>query len=139
MQYKKKPMALRTKEKLQQLLQESRERQARKQQKLKQDKYKQNLQLEREFRLQLKTLQQQEKIKRMEQLQALTKKTPQEALKTPSRQSYKVYHSNQVERDTREEELYQTREELMEAEERGEGSINWTLWNKLVEQGRKQL
>ena len=36
-------------------------------------------------------------------------------------------------RETREDDLYQTREELMEAEERCEGRINWEIWNKLIQ------
>ena len=35
--------------------------------------------------------------------------------------------------------LYETREELMEAEKRGEGKLNWELFNKLVKEVRKEL
>lgn len=35
-------------------------------------------------------------------------------------------------RETREDDLYQTREELMEAEERGEGRINWIVFDALI-------
>ena len=37
------------------------------------------------------------------------------------------------------EELYQTLEELREAEERGEGKINWNVWNELVFQTKEQI
>ena len=35
--------------------------------------------------------------------------------------------------------LYETREELMEAEKRGEGKLNWEFFNKLVKEVRKEL
>ena len=35
--------------------------------------------------------------------------------------------------------LYETREELMEAEKRGEGKLNWDFFNKLVKEVRKEL
>ena len=36
-------------------------------------------------------------------------------------------------------DIYETREELMEAEKRGEGKLNWELFNKLVKEVRKEL
>ena len=35
--------------------------------------------------------------------------------------------------------LYETREELMEAEKRGEGKPNWEFFDKLVKEVRKEL
>ena len=35
--------------------------------------------------------------------------------------------------------LYETREELMEAEKRGEGKLNWEFFDKLVNEVRKEL
>lgn len=35
--------------------------------------------------------------------------------------------------------LYETREELMEAEKRGEGKLNWDFFDKLVKEVRKEL
>lgn len=58
-----------------------------------------------------------------------------QVLRTP----ISIYHSNQFERDLGEDDLYQTREELMEAEERGEGKINWTLWDIITEQARQLI
>ena len=52
--------------------------------------------------------------------------------------SITIYQSNLIERETAEEDLYQTREELMEAEDRGEGAINWELWDKLVNINKQQ-
>lgn len=139
-------MALRTKESLQKMLQASRERQQRKQQKaeikkvkLKEEKYQLTLQLQRLDRAKDKLLQQRAKERKMEELQALIKKTPQRALNeaTEHPRRYKTYHSNQVERFTPEEDLYLTREELMAAEERGEGKINWDVWDKLIAKARQ--
>lgn len=36
-------------------------------------------------------------------------------------------------------DFYQTREELKEAESRGEGKINWTAFDKVVEQTKQQI
>jgi hypothetical protein len=36
-------------------------------------------------------------------------------------------------------DLYYTREELKEAEERGEGKINWEAWDSLIEKGKQEL
>lgn len=68
------------------------------------------------------------------------KKTIQENQETqkPSIQPHKltIYQSPLIERDTAEEDLYQTREELMAAEERGEGAINWSKFDQLVQEFR---
>lgn len=36
-------------------------------------------------------------------------------------------------------DIYETREELIEAEKRGEGKLNWELFDKLVKEVRKEL
>ena len=36
-------------------------------------------------------------------------------------------------------DIYETREELMEAEKRGEGKLNWEFFNTLVKEVRKEL
>ena len=36
-------------------------------------------------------------------------------------------------------DIYETRDELMEAEKRGEGKLNWEFFNKLVKEVRKEL
>lgn len=50
-----------------------------------------------------------------------------------------IYRTKYVERCPSDDELYNTREELMEAEERYEGRINWTMFDKLVEQTKKMI
>ena len=51
--------------------------------------------------------------------------------------SIAIYGSNFIERFTDEEDLYQTRHELMEAEDRGEGAINWTKFDQLIKRYRE--
>ena len=92
----------------------------------------------------LKEALQEEKKKKMEQLKALAPKTPQKPLKQATEPSItisrtSVYHTGYVERGFKDVDLYQTREELKEAEERCEGRINWEEWDKSVEQTREQL
>lgn len=50
-----------------------------------------------------------------------------------------IYHTRYVTRGFDDSELYNTREELKEAEERCEGRINWTKFNQLVEQTKKMI
>lgn len=111
-------MALRTKEQLQLLFSErKRINEKRKERELKKQK------------------ERQERLKRFkdERLPTIFKKTqPVQNKQIKCSFSITIYQSNLIERETAEEDLYQTREELMEAEDRGEGAINWELWDKLV-------
>lgn len=131
-------MALKTKQSLQRMFQESRERQKKKkeqQSKLKlqarKEKYKHQDQI-------LKKCLQIDEKRRMEELQALAKKCSQKPLNEatepskPSFKTYSIYRSSLIERNTSENDLYLTREELMAAEDRGEGAIRWDIWDKLV-------
>lgn len=111
-------MALRTKEQLQLLFSErKRINEKRKERELKKQK------------------ERQERLKRFkdERLPTIFKKTqPVQNKQIKCSLSITIYQSHLIERETAEEDLYQTREELMEAEDRGEGAINWELWDKLV-------
>lgn len=49
-----------------------------------------------------------------------------------NRCKFYTYGTSTIERNTSEDDLYQTREELMEAEERGEGKLNWEVFDRLV-------
>jgi len=133
-------MTLRTKENLQKLFQASRERIQKKKEQLKQEKYKLNLQIQKVERAQLKSLLQQEKLKKMEQLQALAIKASQKPLNEATEHPKKLmtYHTTTIERYSAEENLYTTREELMAAEERGEGKINWEKFDQLVKNFRER-
>lgn len=50
-----------------------------------------------------------------------------------------IYNVKYIERFADDEDLYQTREELMEAERRGEGKVNWDKFNEIVEQTKHML
>lgn len=50
-----------------------------------------------------------------------------------------IYNTKYIERFADDDDLYVTREQLKEAEERGEGKINWKLWDNLVQKTKQQL
>ena len=87
------------------------------------------------------------KRQRVDKLQAEREKSAQSAQKQAIiqitiqtlRTPIPIYHSNQFERDSAEDDLYLTREELMEAEARGQGAINWDFWDYLTEQTRNMI
>lgn len=47
--------------------------------------------------------------------------------------SFRIYQTNLIERGFVEDELYTTRKELQDAEDRGEGKLNWAAFDNLVE------
>ena len=104
---------------LEQLFEESRERQIRKKQQEK-----------------LKYKKAQEAIKKaLADIQSKEqKKAAQNAQKQPQikiSRTIAVYKTRFIERFT-DDELYSSRQELMEAEKRGEGRINWDVWDMLI-------
>lgn len=86
----------------------------------------------------LKQALQDEKRKRMEQLKALAEKCRQKPLKCTVTELY-ISDNRYIERDNDWMHLYKTREELKQAEERGEGKIHWDVWDKLITDTRKEL
>lgn len=48
-------------------------------------------------------------------------------------------HNRYIGEFSSDDDLYLTREELQEAEARGEGKINWDKWDKIVAQAREKL
>lgn len=128
---------IRNSEQLQQMFKASRERK---------EKERKRQQLKEEADKLLKEAIRAKRNKRVAQQQAKQEKSPQKALneatEQPSTKYYprhmKIYNKNIVERSPREDGLYLTREELMAAEERGEGRINWEVFDRLVAEGRKQ-
>lgn len=50
-----------------------------------------------------------------------------------------IYNNKYVERFPSNEDLYNTREEIMEAEKRYEGKINWDKFNQLVEKTKIEI
>lgn len=120
-------MPIRTKESLQQLFASSRLRQEKKK-RLQEQKY--------------KNAQQAVKKALADKLSTKDEKTPQKAQEeqiTAISRIITIYNSKYVERFADEGELYNTREELMEAEQRGEGKINWDKFNEIVEQTKQIL
>lgn len=141
---------IRTSEDLEKLFKENRERRERQIQKEKERKKKEQDKLQQLKKLQapiLKQIQRLRAIKKQqdEQQQALTKKCSQKASNEatesskPSFKTYSIYRSNLIERNTSENDLYQSREELMAAEDRGEGKINWSKFDQLVNDTKKML
>lgn len=111
-------MVLRTEEKLQQMLEERKRIQQRKKEREKQRYKKASEQVKQE-------------LKKRKKYQENQNNTVQEPLKY--KYSLTIYQSPLIERETAETDLYQTREELMEAEDRGEGEINWEIWQQLID------
>lgn len=123
---------------LQRLFQEAKARKEKERQQKKQQRLQQYKELCKKADELLKQAQEQEKKKKMEQLQALVKKTPQKPLIQVSRH-ITIYHSNLIDREKPDEKLYTTREQLKEAEERGEGEINWNKWDEIVTKTKNKL
>lgn len=74
-----------------------------------------------------------------------TKKQEEKALKRQEKYVYRsqrtitIYRSKYIDRFQADDEVYLTREELKQAERRGEGKINWTFWDKLTAETKQQL
>lgn len=51
---------------------------------------------------------------------------------------FNVYNNKYIEREIADEVLYTTRHELQEAEKRGEGKINWDIWDKLLQNNQNK-
>lgn len=121
--YKFKKMLL-TNEKLQRLFQESLNRQQKKKEREKKKK----------ALLSLKKIKAREKI-RKEEIRRERKKEPQILIIS---RGFNVYNNKYIEREIADEDLYTTREELQEAEKRGEGKINWYIWDKLLQKNQNK-
>lgn len=50
-----------------------------------------------------------------------------------------IYNNRYIERFPSDEDLYNSREEIMEAEKRNEGKINWDKFNQLVEKTKIEI
>lgn len=74
-----------------------------------------------------------------------TKEQEKKALKRQEKYVYRsqrtitIYRSKYIDRFQADDEVYLTREELMEAEKRGEGSIRWDVFDKLIEETKRQF
>lgn len=132
-------MPLRSEESLQKLFQERKAINQRKKEKQKLQKQKEKQEKLLQLKKALKEAQEQEKKQKMEYIKALAQKASPKPLKQASRHIVAVYNNRYVNRELSEECLYLTREELMKAEKRGEGSIRWNVWNSLVKKVRENL
>lgn len=129
---------VRTQEQLQKLFQQSRERHQADRERKKQLRIQSYKELCKQADDLLKQAEQQAKDRLMAQLQALAPKTPQKAPKWAVTEFY-MSHNRYIDKDNDGLHYYQTREELMAAEERGEGKINWSKFDQLVNKVRKEL
>lgn len=132
-------MKNRTQEQLKAMFEQSRHEQEKKKLKKQQQTLQLRQALYKKADIIIKKAFQEEKKKRLEQLQLLIKQKPQEEVKIQRTLPPLHIYGQMIERDTNEEELYQTVEELREAEERGEGKIQWEVWDKLIEKTQKEL
>ena len=131
-------MAIRTTQQLKDLFQQSRERKQKEKEQHKKDRQKQYQQLCKEADQLLKQALQDEKRKRLEQLQALIKKTPQKPLKWSVTEFY-ISNNRYIEKDADGIHYYQTRSELQQWEKEHWQCINWDVWDRLITETRKQL
>lgn len=131
-------MTLRTQEKLQAMFQQSRERKEKEHQQKLKARQQQYRDLCKQTDRLLKEALQDEKRKRMEQLKALAEKCRQKAPKCTVTELY-ISGNRYIERDNDWMHYYQTREELKQAEERGEGKINWDVLDNLIKMTKEEL
>lgn len=133
---------LRTSEDLEQLFKENKEKRERQLQKERERKAKQRQEAYKALCKQADKLLQEDKRKKMEELQALAKKCSQKALNEATEPSDTVrpYKCNKyVERATNDRDIYMTREELQQWERDHWKCINWDKWDELVAKGREEL
>lgn len=120
-------MPLRTEESLQKLFEASRARNEKRRQ---------------EEQLKYKKASQSVKKALADKLSIKQEKLAQKAQKQPQiefSRTLTIYHTKYIERNTADDDLYTTREQLKEAEENNEGKINWELWQTLVDSTRQTL
>ena len=120
-------MAIRTKESLEKLFEASRLS---------------SLKRKQQERLKYKKAQEAVKKALAKQQSKKQEKTPQKAQEQPQiefSRTITIYNTKYIERFVGDDDLYQTREELMEAESRGEGKIKWDRFDELVNKTKKDL
>ena len=133
-------MPIRTQESLQRLFAESRLRQEKKQLKLQkeQEEKQHKLNKEKEIEAYRKA---QESIKKaladkLIKQQKIEQQKAQKQLKIECSRTIAIYHTRYVERNTADDDLYTSREQLEQAMP---NNINWVLWDELVNKTKKDL
>lgn len=115
---------LRTPEQLQQMLEERKRIQQRKKEREKQRYKKASEQVKQE-------------LKKRKKYQENQNNTVQEPLKY--KYSLTIYQSPLIERETAEESLYQSWEEIKDAEDRNEGALNWEFLEYLIQKTKNEI
>lgn len=131
-------MTLRTPERLKAMFQASKARKEKEHQQKLKARQQQYRDLCKQADKLLKEALQDEKRKRMEQLQALAEKCRQKPLKWSVTELY-ITSNRYIEKDADWMHYYQTREELKQAEARGEGKINWDVLDNLIKMTKEEL
>ena len=118
---------------LQRLFEQTKARKAKERQKRLQQRQETYKQLCKKADELLKEAQEQEKRKKMEYLSTLAPKRSQKPLIQVSRH-ITVYHSNLVQREPNKDDLYQSWEEIKDAENNPEetGKLNWNKLQELI-------
>lgn len=75
--------------------------------------------------------------KQQEEQQRINEKLKKQQFK--QERTILIYHTRYVEKSPSDDELYLTREELQEWEEKYRPCINWTNWDKIVKQTQKLI
>lgn len=131
-------MSNKTQEQLDNMFTQSRLKKERQKQREIEKRRKEKLQLKKAKQLMQKTLL---KIKKIEEEKEKKKqeKIERKKLYSPSYYYFKIYRTNLIERDTTEEDLYNTWDEIKEAEERNEGKLNWTTLQRIINDTKTML
>lgn len=131
-------MAIKTPEQLKQLFEETKARKAKERQQKKIQRQKEYYKLCKQADQLLKEAQEQEKKKKMEYLSTLIQKRQEKPLIQVSRR-ITIYHSNQFVKEPDENDLYQSWEEIKDAERRGEGRLNWNKLQELIKRTKLKI
>lgn len=118
---------------LQRLFEQTKARKEKERQQKKQQRLQQYKQLCKQADKLLKEAQEQEKRKKMEYLSTLIPKRQEKPLIQVSRH-ITVYHSNLIQREPNKDDLYQSWEEIKDAENNPEeqGRLNWNKLQELI-------
>ena len=130
-------MRNRTQEQLKAMFEQSRLEQQKKKKARQQQSLQRLKEIYRHQDMLLKKTLQERKRTTIENLSKLIKKTSQEVRKPLQNETYDCYQDKWELWETNEGDLYQSVEELKQAESRFEGKINWTVWDALVYELRK--
>lgn len=125
---------------LQQMFRLSRERKQQEKEEKKRQRQLQYKELCHQADLLLKKAQEEENMRRMEQLQALAKQTPQKAQKCPHMtHGTPFYGTSLIEDSLFDYVTVQTRQEIQAMEETEGGKINWDKWDEVVNSTRQSI